>query len=404
MSSRHAERTHAPFAPSAAHRWLACPASVRLIAKLPESPRAPDPAADFGTACHELAETLLRKRVYRLEVTDDRALAAFERFRAAHAADTTAYTLQRMVDAVNTYLAYVEERLADTGLFDSERVLVIERRVQVVRKLCTGTVDAALAWRDEHGVAWLEVIDLKTGAQPVEAAENPQLLTYAVGLRHALKRAVDRVRLTIVQPDRYDVAVSGATVTWETDGAALTAFEQQVRAAIERAETEAPQLGPHCAHCPALALCPAQHDRMRALLPTEPAHLPPADTLTPQQLAFVLQHKRAIIAWLEACEQLALQAPPPGWRVVDGAPRRKMRDKDAVLAVLERLQVPKDLLIATEERVVTVAEAERRLKQHPQRDEILANIIELVPGSPKLMPVVGEDPVAVVHAHPVAAP
>jgi hypothetical protein len=54
----HAQRAHARFAPSAAHRWVNCPGSVRLCEPIPNKST---PAADEGTAAHQMAERCLNK-------------------------------------------------------------------------------------------------------------------------------------------------------------------------------------------------------------------------------------------------------------------------------------------------------------------------------------------------------
>lgn len=47
---------HAKLGPSGAHRWLQCPASIKMCDGLPSTTSE---AAEIGTLCHELAELCL---------------------------------------------------------------------------------------------------------------------------------------------------------------------------------------------------------------------------------------------------------------------------------------------------------------------------------------------------------
>lgn len=49
---------HATLSPSAAHRWMSCPGSVRMSAGIP---RKSSPDAALGTAAHKLGEICLRE-------------------------------------------------------------------------------------------------------------------------------------------------------------------------------------------------------------------------------------------------------------------------------------------------------------------------------------------------------
>ncbi len=48
---------HSEWSPSAAERWIACPASIKLSRGVP--PREAGEAAKIGTAVHALAETVM---------------------------------------------------------------------------------------------------------------------------------------------------------------------------------------------------------------------------------------------------------------------------------------------------------------------------------------------------------
>ena len=48
---------HSEWSPSAADRWIACPASIRLSRGIPRSPAGE--AAQIGTAVHSLSQMVL---------------------------------------------------------------------------------------------------------------------------------------------------------------------------------------------------------------------------------------------------------------------------------------------------------------------------------------------------------
>lgn len=101
---------HALLSASGAHRWLACPPSATLEARLPDSSSA---AAGQGTAAHELAEWKLR--------------------RALHDAPTTKPVSDwhdtEMDALTNDYVAFVQERLRGVRQACADPVVLIEQRL-----------------------------------------------------------------------------------------------------------------------------------------------------------------------------------------------------------------------------------------------------------------------------------
>ena len=56
------EPAHSPFGGSVATRVLRCPASVRLVEKVPAHLRKSSAYADRGTACHAAMALLIERR------------------------------------------------------------------------------------------------------------------------------------------------------------------------------------------------------------------------------------------------------------------------------------------------------------------------------------------------------
>jgi hypothetical protein len=231
----HSDREHAIFAPSAAHRWLVCPGSVRASEGIEERTSK---YAQEGTECHEASSEILLGNLS---------------FDAA-----TARLSEEQTWIVEEYTEYV------FGLIDRlqtrhDRVDVwIEERVRApdIDPDYHGTCDTAiLAGRT------LGIVDLKAGIGAVlpryeDGSLNDQLASYALLAveHHQLWDDIDTVRLTIVQPRVYD---KPQTITIKLQE--LLDFHDRVHAGILRVrrgdETRVP--GDHCFFCPAKGRCPA---------------------------------------------------------------------------------------------------------------------------------------------------
>lgn len=257
---------HAKLSPSSAHRWMACPGSVRMESTIPD--KGSD-FADEGTAAHFLASECLEgeydaayfigRRIAVTGKTTDWLPDHME------IEDANVYTVDRdMAGFVQRYLdrvranadghaLYVEQRLAFFGDTDHPQF---------------GTTDALIVKPKQ-----LRVEDLKYGrGVQVFAEENEQLMLYALGAldAHEALQDFDEVVLAIHQPrlDHYD--------EWTTTPAALRKFEQR---AEERAY-HALQVLNHeneyavfnhlkpgndqCRFCKAKGSCPAVRDQVLA--------------------------------------------------------------------------------------------------------------------------------------------
>jgi hypothetical protein len=196
---------HAVFSPSKAHRWLRCPASIKLEAYVPDLQTT---AAAEGTAKHEtVARHLLDGS------TPEEPWA------------------QQYVDVVRSY----------------KGALLVERQVIIEPDVCFGTLDAGVIGQD-----WA-VIDAKFGRRPVTAVDNPQLKLYALGLELEYKTRTPW-ELVIVQP----FASGGMPVkTWVIEPRPLKEFHTKVLRAIDRAHKDHPLVipGDHCWFCKARLFC-----------------------------------------------------------------------------------------------------------------------------------------------------
>lgn len=264
MTQVHADRDHATWSASASHRNFICAGALALTMDLPETTSE---AADWGTACHQLAEKCLRGKG-----PADRYIGTTEKGKV--------YSFEvdeEMAETAQSYVDYV------VGLIDSDSDP--DARLSVEQKFSLaslkppfdagGTADAVVYFPSQKR---LEVVDLKTGrGVVVDAKGNPQLKTYALGAMLANKGLdVDHITVTIVQTRaaHKDGRIRSETfhiadlVEWTSDMMAAmhrAAVALADREKIGKAGSEADwgriylQAGPHCSDtfCKARATCPA---------------------------------------------------------------------------------------------------------------------------------------------------
>lgn len=317
--------------PSAASRWLACPASVRLCEGIPDSPSGE--AAQIGTAIHSLAEICwlsgdvpanhVGSIVEGIQITQENA-----EFAQLHL--DTIKELEANYDNVT-----VEEHLS---ILDTKKAN------------CAGTADV-VAWDNEGNC--LEIADLKTGRGYVDA-DSSQMKLYALG---AIKLMGDfqRVKLTIVQPQ------TGANRTHEMLLADLLAWESDVvMPAIEKAYNPDTYPTPStnaCKYCPAKLHCPALREKAAAV------PIKPTKELSETEIAYWLEQADLVEGFYEELKKLATGrledgAAVPGWHLVPKRAIRKWRENLDIADIAE-LPIPSDKLFVRER--ITPAQAEKLL-------------------------------------------
>lgn len=295
-------RTHAYAGPSAAGRWLACPASVRL---------------------HMVAE--------QAGLVDDTVSTYAER--GTYAMRVLEYMLTR-----KTPMAQAEAEAgappSDYGEEDREALLAAYRFLSAeVAKAAEWGVEARLEIAPEVGIFGtcdfyavsdnvLHVVDYKHGAGiPVYAAGNPQLLLYAYGLLRD-RPNVDTVRLTIIQPRTRGKDMVDST---EYDRDAIETF---VEHAVEVLlfDRSPPVTGDHCRYCPAALVCPARVAEYRKV-----AEMTEESLADPENLRFIIAAEKRVGDLIEKAKRVALKrlqggAEIAGLVLVEGPGRLVWRD------------------------------------------------------------------------------
>ena len=230
---------HALLSPSAAKKWLGCPASLACEVGIPNESGS---AAVNGTAMHTLSEYALNAikdghQGQDFDVAKFFAPVASERVVVRNegkgpmviAADEQpgdVLVTEDFVSQVSKYVNYC------APIMSAAEVVEIESRVSLTRilhqgfehngaKLETfGTADFVALLRNPDGTYTLIVGDLKTGRHKVTAAENKQMMLYALGLlrKYRLSYDISAVKLFIFQP------YAGGADEWDTTPTALEHF------------------------------------------------------------------------------------------------------------------------------------------------------------------------------------
>jgi len=334
--------------PSAASRWIACPASVKLSVGIPEQPSGE--AAQIGTAIHALAELCYKtgtnpanhigKSIENITMT------------AANA------------DYAQLHLDEIKRVRDELGHVKVEQYVTIVDTDEV--KL-GGTADVV-----GLGSGKLIVSDLKTGKGWVDA-DSAQLKIYALGaIRSAAKNGIPppgQIELRIVQPHHGDVRSHSMTYKELWDW-----YQNTLRPAIVQVTVDDAQPNPSdgaCQYCPAKIVCPAQRKGFEVLAAKPDLTTLDKDqinqvmlSLSVEQIADLLERAPVVEKFIDAVRDHAVQRirngeSIHGWQMVPKRATRKWTDEAAALQALTDAGIDKSKLVLTE--MVTPAVAEKLL-------------------------------------------
>lgn len=232
---------HATLSASSSKRWLSCPPSARLEAKLRD--RFGDRSSTYaeeGTKAHALAE--LKLRHLNGEIND------FNYKSQREAGDVVPTEMDRYTDL---YVDVVMEKLFAARANDPDAKLFIEQRLDFSPWVPGGfgTGDAVIV--SNHT---LEVCDLKYGkGVPVSAVDNPQARLYGLGAINVFGTVYDfiEIRNTIIQP-RLD-SITDETMTRDE----LIEWGESIKPIAQLAWEGKGEFttGDHCKFCAARAIC-----------------------------------------------------------------------------------------------------------------------------------------------------
>lgn len=234
---------HSRLAPSAADRWVECPASVQLSEQFPallEHPSAPE-----GVAAHWVASSMLTSHIPVAGDIAPNGIAVTE----------------EMIDGALLYYNHVFKLANPHG--------GVKVRFRWEEPECMPSIHPEM-WGTPDGAGLLDILDLtgelhivdyKFGHLEVDPKENWQLVSYARGVLDRLQfdgHAEQHIRvfIHIVQPRCYTAA--GPIRTWSTTAADLRGMWNRLRASAEEALNDNPRfkVGEQCKYCPGRRACP----------------------------------------------------------------------------------------------------------------------------------------------------
>ena len=290
---QHETRKHARLSASRTDRFMQCPGSYRLESLMPYEPAGE--AAAIGTAIHELSEIILSGHEVPANTDKDHVAMA-----------------QLYADFVNTLVENPRKKLIEVNL---------DEGLKSLHPALGGTADAVLVDGDH-----LHVVDLKTGRVAVDATDNKQLLTYALGAMRQFK-APSHITATvhIFQPR---VGHSKWTVT----GQDLIDHGDRLKTAAELALTADAPTSPSvdaCRYCKAKTICPSMREKVQE---TARLDFKPDTTVTPE----MLDNAALVAAWADAVQtaakaQIADGKAITGWTMRAGRKTKFWKDEKMVM-------------------------------------------------------------------------
>lgn len=363
---------HAPLSPSASKRWLSCPPSARLNAKLIERfGEKSSVFAEEGTKAHALAELKLR-----------RGNGESNTFRYNELRKALGDIPAEMDRNTDRYEDEVMERFYAARQRTPDAQLCIEQRVDMSRwaKDCWGTSDAIIV-SDEV----LFVIDYKNGSGvPVSAIENPQARLYALGAVNAYGDlyGFNEVRTVIVQPKLESVTEERLTRD------ELLTWGESIRPAAEQAYRGEGEFktGDHCRFCAARAICAARASEAMDIFKhgfDEPRVIPDSD------IPGILSVLDTAEAWIKDIRAYAQSQAIRGqrwygYKLVRGRrPGRKWTSEDEAVNILARAGYSPEQYEDTKLKSVSALEKEIGKTAF---DALLGGLVEQGEGALTLVP------------------
>lgn len=406
---------HALLSPSAAKKWLGCPAALACEFGIPnESGRA----AILGTAMHTISEIHLNRYIAGTAraLEADEGCYVMDNGKGAIVAKADApkdgvLITKDMLDQCRKYTDYCKT------IIDAADYVRLEMRAELTPVLhpgyiaggkdgnltnpvqTFGTADLVAAIPRTDGGHMLIIGDLKTGRHRVEAKENKQLMLYAIGVMRRLRRQYDitLVRLVIFQP------YAGGASEWDITPEALEQFskfaaaravmaldafykgKKNLKIADFKPSADACQWCRFAEKCTARAKSAVQIGGGQTASDSDLSDTGSTE-MTPEQLKAAydkLPELRQHIATVEKAVYSALHkgVKVPGLKLVEGRPgNRSWSDPEAVEAELSR----KEARMMHKEVLLSPTEAENAVP--PEVWERLSALVTRKPGQPSVAP------------------
>jgi len=343
---------HASISPSASHRWINCPPSVRLNQKYRDI--FGDQSSEYaeeGTKAHSVAELKLRK--------ENKEINEFNYNSQISALGEIPSEMDR---ATNDYVDVVLGEFYSVKKNCPDAKLMVEQQIDMQEgiKGCWGTSDAVIV-SDQL----LVVCDLKYGkGLPVSAVNNPQARIYAYGaaLEFGDLYGFTHVKTVIIQPRldsvTEDILTREELFNWVSEVATPSAE------LAYKGEGEF-HAGDWCRFCAVKALCKenvlAGFEVLRNIFDSP-------DTISDDRINAVLPYLDRAEDWIknvrDYARSMALEGHEwKGYKLVRGRrPGRKWKDENEVINTLARAGYSQEQYM-TEPELRSCSELEKILKK-----------------------------------------
>jgi hypothetical protein len=306
--------------------------------------RKATPYTREGSAAHQLAERMLAGKVGKAKA-----------IRSVLVDGEDVPVTEEMIDACNTYVAYVQSL---PGTKEHEIKVVVDGDGEEL----WGTADTIVI--SEHNV---EIVDFKYGQGVWVSADTPQFRIYALGVLNLIGPFLDirTVTLTVVQPRVADTPIRSVDLSV---GELLTWHEQVLAPALDRLKaddkTETP--GDHCRWCVRAGECQALANLAMANAKVVFGDTPPDPAgMTDAEIGEILAHGEMILAWVnklraEASARIDVGGTVPGWKLVPKRAVRRWDDPEGAILAIKDKQVPLTNIL----RIETIGTVEKVLKRY----------------------------------------
>ena len=363
---------HALLSPSAAHRWLNCTRSARLEAELPEKPSV---YAEEGTLAHSVCEAMAKKHFGKIKAAS--CTRTVKKLKADPMWD------DEMLRSAETYVTHLAERSME---FAHEPYTAFEVKVDISDYVpeCFGRCDCIMFCGDI-----LVITDYKHGqGVPIHAAENPQLMLYALGALHVYRpifgEAIKNVEICIDQPrvNSYD--------RWSLTTDELLAWGEEIKLKAQMAFSGFGEYraGSWCRFCRANGQCKAQADQQTSAFDdfADAVASKLTGLLSAEEMSTVLQKGELLVEWFNAVKEAARERllqgiAIPGYKLVEGRSTRVWSDQDKALEMLEAKGI--DHAVIYDSVPKSLAQLEKLLGK-PKFEELVGAFVTKPPGNPTL--------------------
>lgn len=353
-------RKHSPLPPSSAARWIACPPSALKNAEIEDQPTE---ASLEGTDAHSLCEYKVKTALGENTENPTESLDFYN---------------AEMEEFTDGYLQFVLEQIEKAKASCKDPIVLIEQKLDFTNYVPHGfgTGDCVIVADDN-----LTVIDFKYGLGViVDAANNPQMMCYAIGALNLFDTLYDIKTITMIiyQPRRDNISTAAITkdelLHW-----AETVLKPAAELAI-KGEGEY-CAGDHCRFCKINGKC---RKRAEYNLTLSKYDFTPPPELTDTEISAVLDLGDKLVTWVNDVKEYALSEALKGrawegWKLVEGRSNRKFTDEKIVADVVETAGYD-----PYEKKVVGITEMTRRLGRD-KFNELLEPYITKPPGKPTLV-------------------